>query len=189
MCYNINQNQCSQNGQSVTFTCSIYRQGGGLLLNITPCQIAPTCSSPYPSPAYCFLGAQYINPGDQLTTTVNQVSSQGFFVFGAIGSSGLIAMIGVAVAISVLAGFNILGSGLNTQSIKIMFMGGLLTGAFLFFAGLEGFITSSSLSFFSQLNAATSPLIFIPMGTVFFIVLTASEVYGIAGFVAGGDAG
>lgn len=189
VCYNINQNQCSQNGHSVTFSCSIYRPGGGLLLNLTPCQIAPTCDNMYPSPAYCFFGVQYINPGDTLTTTVLQTSSQGFFAFGSIGFSGVVAMIGVAVAVSVLAGFNILGSGLNTQSIKIMFMGGLLSGAFLFVAGLEGFINGSSLSFFSQINAVTAPLIVIPLGTVFYIVLTFSELYGIAGFVSGGDAG
>jgi hypothetical protein len=184
VCYNISQAKCTQDANGVTIHCP--GPGPGFN-NLTTCVVASTCTPVLPSPAYCFAGQQVINPGATEVLKSTQVSNQGLFNFGAIGSAGIIAMVGVAVAVSVLAGFNILGSGLNQESIRILFFGGLLTGVWLFMSSLEGFVGGAANSFFTQLDKSTVAFGLPPFGTIGYVILTIFEVFGIASFISGGD--
>lgn len=169
VCFSQSNTSCSQNGGQVTFTC----------IGPTPCQISSDCSSPLPPPAYCFLGVQWIGAGTTLTTNAKQVSQQGVFAFGSIGISGFVGMIAVAVAVAVLAGVTIFGSGLNQASIRIFFIGGLLMGLWFYFSTLEGFVSNNSASLFVQLNSMSTTWNIVPVGTVFYIILTLMETAGV----------
>ena len=183
VCYNITNASCTQNGSQVTYTCPPFT--GKFGSKFTVCQVAPNCTNPLPSPAFCFLGVQYINPGDTLTVQATQTSGSGVFNFGAVGSSGLIAFIGVVVAIAVLSGFQIVGSGLNQMSTRILFFAGLMTGVWLFFSSLDGFLGGSNGSFFTQLNTQSAELGLLPFGTIAYVMLTVFEILGIGGYISG----
>jgi hypothetical protein len=193
VCFNQNQTQCSQNGDSVTFSCP----GAP---NTSPCRVPGTdnlCSPKYPPPVYClttaglpglpsFQGFEFINPGVTMTTKVVQQSGQGVFNFGSVGVDGLVAFIGVAVAVAVLASLTIFGSGFNSEGIHIMFIAGMLLGIWFFLAALEGFLTGSSTSFFSQINSFSTTWKLPPLGTIIWIILTAIETIGVVSFISRG---
>lgn len=186
VCYNVSNSVCSVNGNSVTYSCPP-KPFGQLYAN--PCQIASSCTPQIPSPAYCFQGAQYINPGTTMTVSVTQTAGQGLFNFGSVGLGGFIGMVAIAVSVSVMAGFNILGTGLNTMSVKILFIGGLLTGIYLFLGTVEGVLTGSATSFFIQINVSLASFSLPPLGSIAFILMSAFEVWGIVSYVSGNESG
>jgi hypothetical protein len=151
------------------------------------CQISTVCINNV-SPAFCYPfpislidPGTWLHPGDFVTiSAAAQVGAGGaVFSFSSLGTSGFITMIGVAVSVAVIGGLTIFGSGLQSESIHILFMGALLTGVWLILAGLEG--VGSSGDIFAQLNAGI-----IGAGSAFFGILTLCYALGIVGSVSRG---
>lgn len=186
VCFQAQQNTCTVNNGVVTFTCP--GPGPGFQ-NYTPCTISSSCSPMYPSPAFCYFGQQYINPGQVVTVNVNQVSGQSTFNFGSIGTSGFVSMVAVGVAVAALSGLTILGSGLNQASIQIMFVSGLLLGLWWFLANVDGFINDNPASFFVQVDKASIGAGQLPFGTIAYLILTLIECLGIISFTSWGGEG
>lgn len=174
---------CSQNASSVVFSCPI---GINVLLGgiVTTCPVSNSCVPAYPSPAFCFQGKQYILPGESVTVPATQVAGQGSFNFGSLGVGGFIDWIGIAVGVAVLAGFTIVGSGLNAASVKIMFISGLLLAIYVLLATQEGFISGGNLSFFTQLNRNVAiGTVSLGLGTLTYIAITLMETIGIITYI------
>lgn len=177
---------CTQNNNSVTYSCPTSK------IN-QPCDMGRTCKPALPAPAFClgptFVypdGEEYLPAGATMVLSVTQASGQGILNFGQIGISGLIPMITVAVAVAVLSGLTILGSGLNTASIRILFIAGLILGIWFFFSGLDGFLSGSNASVFTALNNASTTWSILPLGTIFWVVLTLLETVGTITYLSRG---
>lgn len=185
---NPDQPACGVSSSSVT----IYGCGGSTF----PCKIADGCHvPPFPPPAYCAgsvipiinlnLETTLIPANTTLTvpTVITTLPANGaagfFFGFGQIGPSGFIALIGLIVGIVCIAGFAFIGTG--SESVHILFMGGLMMGIWIFLSGLEGFLGGSSTSFFVELNALSSGI-----GTAFYVALTFMYLLGFMSMVKRG---
>jgi hypothetical protein len=122
----------------------------------------------------------YVAPSGQVTQATNIPTSQ--FAYGALSSQSLLIMVTVAVGVAALAGIAVFGSGENAESVHILFVAGLLLALWAVFSALEGFITGSPSSGFTQLNLATG----LPLGTGLYLILTLLYVVGVTGTVSRG---
>lgn len=162
----------------------------------TPLDPSATCPSNPPPPSYCGPTIPVFHPiptwflpaGATVTILLNQTgntppnTSNGvFFNLGTVGPSGFISIIGVILGIVCLAGITVLGTGAGTESIHILFMGGMMMGIWLFLSGLDGFGSSNPNSIFVELDALSAG-----SGTGFYIILTFLYFIGFAGMVKRG---
>ena len=100
------------------------------------------------------------------------------FGFSAVGPAGYIVLIGAVVAVAVLAGLTILGSGLQGESIQILFQAGLLLGIWTI---LSAAVAISPLNGFASIDGLLSGA-----GTGLYVLLTLIFVGGIAAAVSRG---
>lgn len=171
------------------------------------CKILNSCAvPPYPSPTFCIgdvltafsagCGLQFISAGAAgcgvylpggfsvfipTAQIASSITANGaFFGFVGGGSSGFVAMIGVAVGIISLAGLTVFGSGEQGEGLHILFQGGMVLGLWLILSGLEGFPGGSD-QMFTSLNGAVAGA-----GTFLYSMLTLSVVIGFLGLVSRG---
>lgn len=205
-CSNPSSSVTCQQPSGVT---TVFCVPANIIQAIASCQILPHCSAPpYPSPAYCVndLGTalaagcffQFVASGSAgcpvflpsyasvvLTNTqlISSLStSSALFAFSVSGTSGFIAIIGVAVGIISLLGLTIFSSGLQGESLHVLFIGGMVLGLWLLLSGIEGFAGGTSDMFFSAMNVAIAGA-----GTFFYVIMTFSVVIGFTGLVSRGS--
>lgn len=189
--------QPSSSSPSVVYTVFNCNQGLGF-----PCKLASGCVvPPYPPPAYCTgnnlfglgpalvqetllpAGASIAVPST-VVALANNTQKGVFFGFGTVGTAGFITLIGIIVGIVSLAGLTVFGTGAGTESVHILFMGGLFLGVWIFLSGLEGFVAGSPASFFTELNVLTGTS---QLGTALYVLLTFVYLVGFAGMVKRGN--
>lgn len=173
------------------------------------CKILPTCDVTPPAPAWCvgdilqaiFIASAtgnpgcvlnfascgvFLNAGDNvfipITTIAGDLSSAGaLFGFNVIGTNGFITMIGIAIGLVALASLTIFGSGMGSEGVHMLFIGGMLMGIWLILSGLEGFLGGNQGSMFAQLNLAISGV-----GTFLYVIFTLSYTLGFVGTISRG---
>lgn len=190
---------------------SYYCQPQNLIGFFQACKILPNCNITPPSPAWCLpndasgaidsiaagCALQFAAAGPAgcpvflsgglnvfIPTQIiagNLASTGALFGFSISGSQAFIAMIGIAVGLISLAGFTVFGSGFSSESVHVLFMGGMLLGFWVILAGLEGFIAGNPASMFSQLNAWVSGT-----GTFTYVGLTLTYALGFVGSISRG---
>lgn len=134
------------------------------------CTLVNFCAPNVAPPMYCLLGsATVMNTGEIATIIGGTVTNGGnaFFKFANIGIAGFVLMISLAIGVAALVGINIVGTGENSETVHVLFMGGIMLGFWFFLSAIEGFLTNSSTSFFTQLNGALSGF-----GTTTYVFLT-----------------
>lgn len=119
-------------------------------------------------------------------STTQQTATPFALNFGGITlSTGFfVAFIGIALTAVALIGIQVLGTGIGTESVHILFVGGVALGIWLAFSSAEGFLVGSPTSFFSQLDAANRSL---SIGTIFYVVLSLMYLIGTVGLVSRGN--
>jgi hypothetical protein len=205
---NQNTPACTQGGD-VTITCASTiinapcALGGTGPFSDKPCEVPP-----FPAPAYCvqnFAGGLLANKGfttllpagQSITVPAAVASGQftsnsgAFFSFGlvSLSSNGFITALGVIVGVAALAGLTIFSSGEQSESIHILFMGGIMIGIWLFLSGLDGVLSGNPASFFVQLNSALTSPGNAQFGTELYIGLTFMYLMGFMTMVKRGGGG
>lgn len=167
---------------------------------VTPCKILPGCSSP-PAPAWCFpwplslipsnagtwldAGATVILTSTQFNAGVTATTA--IFPFTSIGPTGWIVLILIGVGVAVLAGLNVLGSGLSPEAIHILWMGGVSLGIWFILSAFDGFLTGSANSLFAYLNSIVLSGQAAQMGTALWMICTLLWVLGTVSLVSRGN--
>lgn len=169
---------------SVTYFCPYGTPG---LANGIACQILPSCVNNL-APAWCYpfpinllpdKGGTFLWQGESVTASTAQAAAgQGyaFFGFNTNGSLVFVGFIAILIGVAILAGFSILGSGLNQESIQIMVQGALWLGAWIILSGLEGVGTAGDT--FSQFN------FFAGFGTALYAIMTVMYLSGFGGVIS-----
>lgn len=195
---------CNANTVTQGSTCGLPANSPVLVFHcgnvlIGTCKIANTCKvPPYPAPAFCVgipgilqttqlppntdLAVPLVNAGPAASNTPNGV----FFNLGDIGPAGFIGVIGVIVGLVVLAGISALGIGTGFESVHILFIGGMMIGIWLFLSAIEGFLSGSKTSVFTELNTSMISMGGAPIGTAFYVLLTFLYFVGFMGMVKRG---
>ena len=159
--------------------------GGGRPNN---CYIIAGFSCYVTSPFWCILGGSqagtYMDTGDTAvvgSSSITKLSNNGAASFnvGAIGPGGWIAIIGAVVAVAVLAGLTVLGSGLQGESIQIIFQAGLLLGMW---AVLSAAVVLSPINGFASIDND----LLAGAGTGLYVLLTLIYAAGIGKAVSRG---
>lgn len=184
-------NLCAPPGSSTVITCNNL---------ITPCKILPSCNNP-PAPAWCypwpfsllpFNAGTWLDAGATVVLSSNQfnaglTSSAAIFPFATIGPIGWVIIIIVAIGIAVLAGINVLGSGLSPEAIHILWMGGVLMGIWFILSAFDGFLSGTPTSLFSYLNGIVLSGQSVPFGTALWMICTLLWTLGVASMVSRGQ--
>lgn len=111
-------------------------------------------------------------------------SNNAIFNFASIGPTGFIAMVAVIIAVAVFAGFSILGSGLNSESIRLLAIGGFFVGLWAIMTAADGFLTGSQGSLFTQAN-----LFLTGAGSILYIICSLLWVIGTVTTMSSGGGG
>lgn len=156
--------------------------------------VGAPCSLPGPCPSsafqtasntFCALDGKWLTPYGTTVTIPNSLlfnkptTSGGpntqngvFFGFGNIGAGGFIAIIGIAIGITALAGVTIFGTGSSFEAVHILFIGGMLLAVWTVLSGIEGFVGGNATSLFTELNKPYISVEGIPFGTSFYVLIT-----------------